>query len=356
MSSFAGVAVTGVTPSLDVGSYSYFSGATFNANTTISFASVPTNARWTYSAIIDAMNVYYLEGAVYDNVSFLVSAQESQPSGMFFKPDGTEMYISGHSGDDVNQYTLGTAWDITTAVYTRKFSVSSQDTLPSGIFFKPDGTEMYVCGATGDDINQYTLTTGWNVSTASYTRNFSVSSQETGPTGVFFKPDGTEMYIVGTVGDDVNQYTLSTAWNISTASYTRNFSVSSQDTQPKGLFFSPDGTFMFVTGDAGNTVEKYTLSTGWNISTASHTVSFSIADEEAYVHDVFFKSDGTKMYITGNQDRVQQYSTAQYPTLTLPAACSSTPTLNLQKDKRLTLEFVTLNGGTNVDVIQASVF
>jgi len=67
--------------------------------------------------------------------------------------------------------------------------------------------------------------------------SFSVAAQDTSPNGLFFKPDGTKMYVVGQVGDDVNEYDLSSAWDISTASYLQNFSVVAQETGPVGFVF-----------------------------------------------------------------------------------------------------------------------
>jgi len=52
---------------------------------------------------------YSLAGASYDSVSFSVTAQELSPSDISFKSDGTKMYVIGASGDDINQYTLSTA-------------------------------------------------------------------------------------------------------------------------------------------------------------------------------------------------------------------------------------------------------
>ena len=46
-------------------------------------------------------------------------------------------------------------------------------------------------------VNEYTLTTGFDVSSASYSQNFSVASQETAPSGIAFNTDGTKMFIVG---------------------------------------------------------------------------------------------------------------------------------------------------------------
>ena len=194
--------------------------------------------------------------------SFSVSAEETTPTGLFFKSDGTKMYITGFSGADVNEYNLSIAWDISTASYLQNFSVSAQDTIPRGLFFKSDGTKMYVVGVDGSDVNEYNLSIAWDISTASYLQNFSVSAQETFPAGLFFKSDGTKMYITGFSGDDVNEYNLSTAWDISTATYLQNFSVSAQERSPIDIFFTADGNKMYIIGGTNDSVVEYNISPG----------------------------------------------------------------------------------------------
>jgi len=245
----------------------------------------------------------------YNIFRFYVGDQETTPKGLFFKPDGTKVYVIGITGDDVNEYNLGTAWSLDTASFVQSFSVGAQENGPNGLFFKSDGTKMYIVGAAGDDVNEYDLSTAWDVSSASYLQNFSVSGQDTSPEDIFFKPDGTKMYIVGDAGNDVNEYTLSTAWNVTTASYVQNFSVGSQDLTPQGLFFKDDGTKMYVVGDSNNSVYEYDLGTAWNISTASYLQTFSVDDQDTIPEAISFKSDGTKMYVLGNAYRnVLEYS------------------------------------------------
>ena len=53
-----------------------------------------------------------LSAASYDNVSFSVASQETVPRDVAFKDDGTKMFLIGQTGDDVNEYALSTAWDI----------------------------------------------------------------------------------------------------------------------------------------------------------------------------------------------------------------------------------------------------
>src|SRR6056300_1302147 len=71
---------------------------------------------------------------------------------------------------------------------------------------------------------------------------FDTASTETIPRGIAFKPDGTKMYLMGDQGNDVNEYDLSTAWYPNTATYVQSFSVSTQDTVPRGIYFKSDGT------------------------------------------------------------------------------------------------------------------
>ena len=267
---------------------------------------------------------YDIAGASYDSVSFSIAAQETTPVGLFFKPDGTKMYVVGYAGDSVYEYDLSTAWDVSAASFLQSKSVAAQETSPYDIFFKPDGTKMYVVGISGDDVNEYNLSTAWDISTASFLQSKSVAAQETTPVGLFFKPDGTKMYVLGFSGDDVNEYNLSTPWDVSTSSFLQNFSVLAQDDSPTGLFFKPDGTKMYVVGNTGDDVNEYNLSTPWDVSTSSFLQSFNVAAQDTQPYGLFFKPDGTKMYVLGSTgDTVYQYSTVGY-TQTLDLSTGTT--------------------------------
>ena len=117
---------------------------------------------------------------------------------------------AGNVSDDFETYpdAISVTWGVGIAAYLQAFSVAGQETSPQGVFFKPDGTKMYVVGRTGDDVNEYDLSTAWNISTASFVQAFSVAGQETSPTGIFFKPDGTKMYVIGSTEDNINEYDL----------------------------------------------------------------------------------------------------------------------------------------------------
>ena len=274
-------------------------------NTTFTFSNPPA------SGTPVATN-YVIDEASYDSVSFSVSSQESAPTDVTFGDSGTKMYIIGYNTDTVYQYTLTTAYDISTASYASKsFSVTTQETNPRGLNFNSDGTKLYVMGQATDAFYQYSLSTAWDVSTASYDSvSFSVSGQDASPLGFTFKPDGTKLFMIGTTNDTVFQYSLSTAFDLSTASYDSvSFSIASQDTGPVDVLFNNDGTKMFMVGATNDTVFQYSLSTAYDISTASYdSISFSVASQTTSPSGFEFNGDGTKLAVVGQNGTVYQYT------------------------------------------------
>jgi DNA-binding beta-propeller fold protein YncE len=248
--------------------------------------------------------------ASYDSVSFSVQAQDVTPNALFFSPDGQKMFVLGAAGDDVNEYLLSTPWVVSSAVYSTLFSVAAQDIAAVGMFFRADGLKMYVAGTTNDTVYQYALTSPWSVATASYeSKSFSVAAQDTTLGGVFFDASGLSMYVIGSIFDGVYQYTLATAWDVSTAAYLQTFSVATQELTPQDLAFTNDGTRMFVIGSTNDNVNVYDLTTPWNIITSTFVGSFSVAGQDTVPAGIYVKPDGTKMYMVGQtNDTVYQYT------------------------------------------------
>ena len=106
--------------------------------------------------------------------------------------------------DTSGNLIVGT-FDVSTAAFVYLFDVSGQEQFPTGMAFSNDGLKMFVVGTDGNDISEYTLTTPFDLSTASYAGNgerFSVSGQEGTPTGMAFSNDGAKMFVVGWDNDE----------------------------------------------------------------------------------------------------------------------------------------------------------
>ncbi len=245
--------------------------------------------------------------------SFSVNSEETTPNGLSFNNDGTKMFIVGHQGDDVNEYTLSTGFDLSTATFVDSFDVSSEDEDARHAQFNQNGTKMFVIGKENDRVCEYTLDTGFDVSTATFVDCVSVS-EESKPDELEFSPDGTKMFVVGESGDDINEYTLSTAFDVSTATFVDSFSVRSEENVPTGLAFTYDGTKMFVTGWQNDTIIEYKLSTAFDVSTATLVNSYAIPDSvENKPQGLTFSSDGSKMFLLGRENnKVYEYTLTCY--------------------------------------------
>ena len=258
--------------------------------------------------------------------SFDVSGQDTNPRGLRFNNDGTKMFLVGNDGEDVNEYTLSTGFDVSSASFVDSFDVSGQDTNPRGLRFNNDGTKMFLVGNDGDDINEYTLTTGFDVSSASFVDSFDVSGQDTGPVSIAFNNDGTKMFVSGNAGDDINEYTLTTGFDVSSASFVDSFDVSGQDTNPKGITFNNDGTKMFVVGNTGDDINEYTLTTGFDVSSATFVDSFDVSDQDTAPRGLTFNNDGTKMFVSGNAgDDINEYTLSCAFKVTASSTCDAPP-------------------------------
>ena len=258
---------------------------------------------------------YSIAGAAYDSKSFSFSSQTTSPRGATFNNDGTKLFVMGTFDDAIFQYSLSTAFDVSTASYDSvTLDVSSEDGSPNGLTFNSSGTKMYIVGAEFDNVYQYTLSTAFDLSTASYDSvSLDISGQTLNGLVVVFNNDGTKMFLGGITNDSVYQYSLSTAFDLSTASYDSvSLDVSGQDTGTvAGLAFNSNGTKMYVVGFDNDSVYQYSLSTAFDLSTASYdSVSFSVASQDTTPRSVLFNSDGTKMYIGGDTNNtIYQYST-----------------------------------------------
>jgi DNA-binding beta-propeller fold protein YncE len=208
-----------------------------------------------------------------DISSASIIASYTIPSGTFyndicFNSDGTKAYLSEAASRSIKQFSLATAYDISTLSDDSVSVAIDGNTIPAGLFFKPDGTKFFVIAnylMYTKKIQQYSLSTPWDLSTATYDSYKNTINNY--PFGLYVKPDGLGLYVANDMTNKIHQYTLSTAWDLSSLSYTTipEFSTTSQEPDPRGVFFKDDGTKMYVSGSSSGDLHQYTLSTRMDI-------------------------------------------------------------------------------------------
>jgi len=217
-----------------------------------------------------------------------ISSSEDFSQGIFFSSNGNKLYEIGLEFDNIYQYNCTIAWNLSTCTY--EANISTQSGGPTGMFFKPDGTRLYELGnnPVTDRIYQYNCTIAWNISSCSYNTT-NLITQDSVPTGMFFKPDGTRLYETGYGFDRVSQYSCSQAWNVSSCSFTNNLTPSISN--PESISFKPDGTQLFIASDK---IYQYNCSQAWNVSSCSSANKNLSVD----IKGMFFKPDGTIVYFS----------------------------------------------------------
>ena len=253
--------------------------------------------------------------------SKVVTSDSDQIRGIQFKPDGTIMYVSERETDPdtIMQYSLSTPFDISTATFQFKTTLTNI-TLPHAIEFHPNGTKMYVINNTGTTVEQYTLTTAWDTSTLDHYGTYNVTNEDQ-LRALAFKPDGTRMYVTGADAFIIKEYTLTTAWDVTSATNTANSSsLESDENNPRNIQFHSDGTIMYLGGNGGDDINKYTLSTPWDISTLELSQTYSFSTQAEHMRGFIFTANFTKLFITNDiadgANTIFEYSVACAGTIT----------------------------------------
>ena len=124
--------------------------------------------------------------------------------GFTFNNDGTKMYAlkSANTNSVVIEFILSTAYDISTATENQTKNIYVDGSLiATQVVFNNDGTKMFIVNHAHDkEIDYWSLTTAFDISTATHDGAFPISGQEKRANSVAFNNDGTRMFVVGAGG------------------------------------------------------------------------------------------------------------------------------------------------------------
>jgi hypothetical protein len=260
----------------------------------------------------DSPRVVY---GVYNNQSSISVGNDVE--GFYFRSDGIRLYTASFTGaNQIKQYNLSESWKVSTVSLVYQLDVSVDFSYTTGIEFKPDGTLMYVTGGLGVDykIITYSLSTAWDLSTATKLSEISIVS----PGGIRFKPDGTSAFILDFSNPDlIREFSIASPWDLLTRGpivRTLNITTPTGDSDILGFSFNSDGTKLFVTSEGSSSIHEFNLD-AWRIDTAVFSYSFFVGDRLASPSDIFIKSDKEKFVVAGGPlDKIFEYkitSTAQ---------------------------------------------
>lgn len=257
---------------------------------------VMKNKAW-YSTMANSQVSPYSGNWSLASPTYLRSASIDPSNGLSLSNDGTVIFAWG--GNFVYRRTMGTPYDISTL--SSATTIAATSSAAGGLAITGDGTRLYGGNWLTDRIYQINMPTPYSFSGASEdASSLDVFSQYSNSDGVMVNPDGSILYGVEKSGS-IYQYTMSSPKVISTASYSGiSLNVTARNTNLRAACIDPStGKRMFLLDGTNFRVDQYTLSSAWDISTATYdSVSYSYPNPSGLeATEMCVSNNGKYMYL-----------------------------------------------------------
>lgn len=186
--------------------------------------------------------------------------------------------------------------------------------------FYPDGSRIYILGRDTENIAEYRLDSPWDITTSSYRRELDISGEmgsasqpESVAHGLYFrKTDGNKLWVFNRT--EIWEYTMSSSWNITTATQTGYKYLGDEVMRGHDIDFRPDGRVLYIEDRVLEVIFQYNLSTPWDITTANLDISIDIPNQNNAVQGIQFNPDGDRLYMvdTGMEEIFEYFLTTPY--------------------------------------------
>ena len=251
------------------------------------------------------------------------NTEQRRPTGVLFNPDGTKMYSTGTVQNKIYMYNLTTPFTVTSATYSSKTCNLTGDNDALMFRFNSDGTAIFVLDTlTTETIDKYSLTTAYDISTCSLVAG---SPQDFGGgmemRSFAFSNDGNKIFIFDQKGNSnkhsIKQYSLSSSYDLSNPTLVKeyvghNSDLNSIEDKAQGLEFSSDGTKMFLTGDNEDTILAFSLSNPFDLTTTVTYDGEHIITDVTSLGAITFSADGSKMIVADWNNSADDRGVYQY--------------------------------------------
>jgi len=256
-------------------------------------------------------NPWSINTMVYSGLSFDTSGEES--GGIYFtlSTDGTKCYVADNS-TNIYEYLLGTAFNISTAVYSGK-SVDAYISADAPSYFKisNNGFKLYRVVPVLSRVYSFTMSAAFDISTATLDAGYLSAHTSNTLSGLTISLDGKHLYLINDSTGNIDQYTLGTAFDLSTAVFTQNTVVSGGTlSEADGMTISPDGKTIVISDHITEDILVFTLSTAFDISTVTYSNSLGTLDPPvtaSNVVDIVINPAGDKLYALSAIDVIYEY-------------------------------------------------
>jgi hypothetical protein len=231
-----------------------------------------------------------------------------------FGAGGSELLIARpgtNAPTGVTSFDLDSPHDALTAVPNYRVLRTETGANPCSLYVSEDGSRAFVGNVNDRKIYAYDLSVPWDLDSAALDAGNELLVAGAGTLGrsLAFNPAGTRCYAaISTAPATIKQFNLGTAWDLTTASEVATLDVSARDTSPGGIVFNPAGTSLFMACSVNRKIVKFSMSTPFDLSTASFAQEFSyIAVANVVAHGLAIADDGESVCLVSNANTAYQF-------------------------------------------------
>jgi sugar lactone lactonase YvrE len=265
------------------------------------------NVSATYSWIADPTSFSF------DQTLTSSSSHENVPTCVDISPDGTKMYFAGNNSTKIFQYNLNVAYSLTNGYSAQQ---SGNIIVDNGISMAHDGTKIFALKrGSSAVVYEHSLSTPFQITSLNTTATNSHDFGNKGKDDITLGKNGTRLYMCD--GSDnsniLHQMNMSSAYDLSTVSDPNISFNPGSGWRTNAVHLTPNGETMYIllSDSYGVEIRRYTLSTPWEINTATYD-NLSFVDAVNLTpppYGMRFSKDGKYFYIVKFQRIFQRYTT-----------------------------------------------
>ena len=209
-----------------------------------------------------------------------VSAEMNHPTGVVFSKTGNKMFVAGFTPNNgfISQIPLSIPFDTKSAGSPVTKNLGTFTNRVQDIKFNSDGTKLFLLtiknASNKNGVDIWTLSAPYDISNI-LTDPHTFIQFGNNTRGFDFNSDGTKMFVLESVAQTIDEYSVNTPYDLSNITKTASITNSPGDAFHQGFGLSADGYKMFVvkadknTNDPElNTIEEYNLTSPFDLKTA----------------------------------------------------------------------------------------
>lgn len=297
--------------------------------------------------------------APYDDNLAYMTAQES----FSFNNDGTKAYLLDQTFKCIRIFSLSTPYDVSDIRLNdpgkpnNTWRQTDQNTTTQCMTMNPTGTKLYQ--ASSNKVTEYSLSTAWDLSTTSATANATLTVATSSFGGdIAWGNNGNYLFRLtrSSSAGILERYAASTPYDLgscgSTPDKTFTFGTMAYGTSTNQdkMFLKPDGSAVYTYALSLNSNTEYifqwNMSTAWDPTTIASTTTpdnyklMSLINDD-YAAGIWIKSDGSKLFVAQQTQLYRFDFGTNWDPSTLPTTAPS------NDDRYYTYYMTGSTGGTN---------